>query len=873
MTRVWLWGLLRQRPLRVWGTALGVALTVAFLAALGAFITQSAASMTRRATQSVAVDWQVLLAESARPAEVAAAIRAATPVKSLLLVGYASVSGFSAQSGGSVQISGAGQVLGLPDGYLSAFPAQVRALVGATSGALLSQQTAANLHAAVGDTISVNRLGLPPVQVRVQGIVDLPQADALFQAVGAPKGIAPQAPPDNVLLLPRAQWEALFAPQRQLRPDSVREQFHVRLATPLPSDPGQAYLKVTHLANNVEVRAAGAAAVGDNLGARLNGAREDALYARTLFLFLGLPGALLAAALTLSVAAASAGQRRQEAALWRLRGAVPAVLARLVLAEALLVGAIGVLLGVGLALAATRFLLGGGVAPLWLLVAALIGLGLAALATLLPGARPTSVSAARRAVGRAPAPLWQRLYLDLLLLVIAGVSYWRAAASGYQLVLAPEGVAQASVQYEAFLAPLCLWLGAGLLAVRLLGAVLRPGPLGRLLRPVGPLSLVIAAALSRQRGLLSRGALLVALSVAFAVSTAVFNATYNDQARTDAYLTNGSDVNVTGSTAAPAGSRLASLAALPGVRASTALMHRFAYVGGDLQDLFGVDAAHLAPATRLSDSYFSHLTAAQALAKLRARPDALFVSQETVNDYNLSLGDPIRLRLQSARDHQYHTVPFTFVGVVREFPTAPKDSFLVANAAYIAAQTGSAAREVVLLRASGSPQALAARAAPLVADLPGVKVTEVGSVRQTIASSLTAVNVAGLARLELGFALLLLVGATGLVLALALSERRRQFTVLAALGARPGQIGAFLDAEVAVVAGLGALLGGLIGLAVSQTLVKILQGVFDPPPDVLVWPWAYLAALLVAALLSTVLTVRAVRAASGRRVAEVLRAG
>ncbi|MGY2895853.1 FtsX-like permease family protein [Deinococcus sp. UYEF24] len=870
MTRAWLLGLLKQRPLRIWGAALGVALTVAFLASLGAFITSGAESMTRRATASVAVDWQVLLAQGASPAPVEQAIRAATPVRALLPVGYADVSSFSAASGGTVQTTGAGKVLGLPDGYLKAFPAELRALVGGMSGALLSQQTAANLHARVGDRITVARIGLPAVQVRVDGIVDLPAADSLFQAVGAPKGIAPQAPPDNVLLLPRAQWQALFGPQQVLRPDTVREQLHVKLAASLPGDPGAAYLSVTHLANNVEVRAAGSAAVGDNLAASLNGAREDALYARTLFLFLGLPGVLLAAALTVSVAAASGGQRRQETALLRLRGATPRTVARLALAESLLVGGLGVLLGCGLAVLAAGPLLGGGVTPVWLGVAALSGMLLAAMATLLPGLQGGTVTAARRTVGRGTTPLWQQLYLDLLLLLIAGLSFWRSAASGYQLVLAPEGVAQASVQYEAFLAPLALWLGSGLLAMRLLGLLLRQEPLRRVLRPVGPLALVVAAALSRQRGLLARGALLVSLSVAFAVSTAVFNATYNDQARTDAYLTNGSDVNVSGSTAAPAGDRLPALLKLPGVTAGQALMHRFAYVGGDLQDIFGVDAAGIAGVTRLSNSYFTSLTARQAMARLQSRPDALFVSQETVNDYQLRLGDPVRLRLQKP-DHQYHVVSFTFVGVVREFPTAPKDSFLIANVGYLASQTGIPAREVALLQASGDAVGVATQARTLTADLAGVQVTDLAAVRARVASSLTAVNVAGLARLELGFAVLLLATATGLVLALGLAERRKQFTVLSALGATGRQLGNFLNAEAGIVAGLGSVFGAVIGLAVSGALVKILQGVFDPPPDLLVLPWVYLGVLLIAALGSTLVAVGTARRASGRQVSEVLR--
>jgi len=41
----------------------------------------------------------------------------------------------------------------------------------------------------------------------------------------------------------------------------------------------------------------------------------------------------------------------------------------------------------------------------------------------------------------------------------------------------------------------------------------------------------------------------------------------------------------------------------------------------------------------------------------------------------------------------------------------------------------------------------------------------------------------------------------------------------------------------------GVLLGVLSGWALSLIIVKILTGVFDPPPPHLFVPWAYLAAL------------------------------
>ena len=85
-----------------------------------------------------------------------------------------------------------------------------------------------------------------------------------------------------------------------------------------------------------------------------------------------------------------------------------------------------------------------------------------------------------------------------------------------------------------------------------------------------------------------------------------------------------------------------------------------------------------------------------------------------MHDFQLQPGDTVRLRLQFAADHAYHVVPFTYVGVAREFPTAPHDSFLVANAAYVARPTGSPAAQTLLIRTNGSPPTVAAevRAAP-----------------------------------------------------------------------------------------------------------------------------------------------------------------
>ena len=103
--------------------------------------------------------------------------------------------------------------------------------------------------------------------------------------------------------------------------------------------------------------------------------------------------------------------------------------------------------------------------------------------------------------------------------------------------------------------------------------------------------------MSRQRGLIARSVALVALATTFAVSTAAFNTTYQQQALADARLSNGADVVVTTARSAQlAPSFTTTLAQIPGVGSVEPLQHRYAYIGKDLQDLFGVNARTVASA-------------------------------------------------------------------------------------------------------------------------------------------------------------------------------------------------------------------------------------------------------------------------------------
>jgi putative ABC transport system permease protein len=873
----WLRGLLAHRRSRLLATALGVAVAVALLASIGAFLSATTSKMTERAIARVPIDWQVEAQPGANGADVLKTVSQYPGVHTALPVGFGRTTGLRATTGATVQTTGPGRVLGLPDGYARAFPGEIRTLAGNGTGVLLAQQTAANLHVRPGDTISIGRAGRPPAKVKVDGVVDLPAADSLFQRVGAPAGSQPQAPPDNVILLPAAQFAQIEGAATKSGADTVRTQVHATLAHNLPGSPSAAFDQVSGTARNLEVRLAGAGIVGDNLGSALDQARKDALYAELLFLFLGVPGAILAGMVTATIASAGKGRRRRDAALLRTRGASTRQLVRVALAETAVAAGAGVALGLAAALAIGQIAFGTAsfgagpvAAALWAAGAALAGLVVAAAAIALPAwrdARSLTVAGQRRETGRTDrAPWWARYGLDFVALALSALVYWQASRNGYNLVLAPEGVPQVSVNWYALLAPVLAWVGGGLLVYRIADLVLSRArrPLSRALRPLaGELSGTVAATMGRQRRLLAGAVTMLALTAAFASSTAVFGSTYNQQAEVDARLSGGADVTVTEPPGVPVGPQdAAKLAKVPGVRTVEPLQHRFAYVGADLQDLYGVRPQSITNNAQLQDGWFAGGTAAELMARLAHQPDGLLVSAETVHDFQLRPGDQVRLRLMDGRTKQLKTVPFKYVGVAREFPTAPKDSFFVANQAYVARATGSDAVGAFLVQTDGTSPATVARRVRSVVGT-GATVTDITTQRKVVGSNLTAVELSGLTKVELGFALVLAIAATGLALGLGFRERRRTFAIAAALGARRRHLGGFVWSESSFVAGGGLLLGAVLASGITWMLVKVLTGVFDPPPDYLSVPWGYLITVLVIVLAAVaaagVVTLRALR--------------
>jgi hypothetical protein len=103
---------------------------------------------------------------------------------------------------------------------------------------------------------------------------------------------------------------------------------------------------------------------------------------------------------------------------------------------------------------------------------------------------------------------------------------------------------------------------------------------------------------------------------------------------------------------------------------------------------------------------------------------------------------------------------------------------------YVARRTGTGSAQTLLVRTDASPPVVAERIRTLLGPASGATVRDIQTQRRVTLSSLTAVDLHGLTRLELVYALAMAAACSGLVLAIGIGERRRSYAIASALGAR-----------------------------------------------------------------------------------------
>src|SRR5207253_903421 len=163
---------------------------------------------------------------------------------------------------------------------------------------------------------------------------------------------------------------------------------------------------------------------------------------------------------------------------------------------------------------------------------------------------------------------------------------------------------------------------------------------------------------------------------------------------------------------------------------------------------------------------------------------------------SLALGDLLKLRVLDRRLGRFRVVPFHVVGIVQEFPSAPRDSFMVANLAYLRDVTHDPGPNVLFVKTHADPRAVARRiAAATRAD--GTLVKDIRQQAAQTSSSITTVDLAGISRIEEAFALALAAAAWAFLSALggAAIAGALVAAMVAVAGIRRLRLGAILREE------------------------------------------------------------------------------
>ncbi|WP_309134666.1 FtsX-like permease family protein [Cellulomonas sp.] len=675
--------------------------------------------------------------------------------------------------------------------------------------AVVDVATARAAGVAVGDRVDLLTDGRSTV--RVVGLVGFADGDGL--------------PGATVVLVPLADA------QRLLGTGEGFTELRVRTTTGTPVADAVAALRTRlgadyAVASGQDTAEASAAAAGEQLGS-------------LRLVLAALSGAVLlvGAVLVANTFTIVIGQRRREIALLRAAGATSGQVTRAVLAEAVVVGAVGSVLGTALGLvtaeglrvlarAAGSDLPEGrlGTTPAAVLLAVLVGVGVTALA---------AVGAARSAARVAPV---EAIRASVDVVGGPGPRRGRATARAVPLVAGVVGLAAvAAGAPAALLAPAAI---ATVVGVVLNAAVVTPAltrALGAPLARAGVPGQLAREAAARAPRRTTSTAIALALGLALVGFTSVvatslrdgLSGAYRETITADLVVESARGEMLGGLSPAVA-DRLRSV---PQVEVASRVRYGHVLDGGTTTALAAVDPATL-PAVAELDMVEGSV---EALAG-----GGVLVAESLSTERDLHVGDVVRLTLSHAGVQELEVV-----GVVDSLDAQALSTAWIVSLDTYARHFAEDLDASVLVRTAGGVGADEARASvrAALADHPTAAVRDQAAAAQARGAAVD--EVLGLVGVLLGLVVVLaLLGVTS-TLALSVAERVREIGLLRAVGTTSGQVGRMFRAEALLVAALATVLGLGLGVALGALTVSAVLG--REAPLAVSLPVGRLAAVVLAA--------------------------
>ena len=786
-------------------------------------------------------------------------------------------------SANSVNVPGPVKLFVFDATYQANYPS-IKILSGGfeAGGVLVSAETAQALKVGVGDTVTITLPGgAQPLVTNVSGVTDLSIAKPLFESRESSRLEKFVYVPFTVVVdndVYRAQVEPAFEAAAAALDTKIYslplEELDILLdRSVLNADPATAGAQTRQIAAAIRDVAADQAYVIDNITNALLVAEGDADIAKRLFVFLGLPGAILAAVLTAYAGNLLAEAQRRENALLRVRGAGRRHLLYLLVLRTIAIAGIGALIGMVLGFVTVVVLLGSSIlfeaSPGALLQSAAIGAGggmlVTALALYIPGRRLISseIKQELAIMSRRDIPAWRRFHLDLVVLVIAFVAQLIALQLG--AFDAPAGSVYAgqsvSLPLQLLIPPILAWLAGTLLIARVLYAITeRAASRHTAPRFGGLLSGVLWRSITRRLAALTGGVVTLALVVGLGTMLASFATVYDRAQVTDARFLVGSDIRLTPNPTSPTEhpATLTSELEVDGVSGATAVVYSpenavlTSDFNEDVATLAAIDPATYSGVAALQDSLFVDGSFGQMISLLEQQPEGILVNIALAEGLKLKIGDSAEVLFARDTDVQIRK-PVTVLGFFTLFPGAPTGTDIVANRGYYERETGLNEADYYLIHTTDRSSAGLDRVLQSLSGLQGFHERfDIQTTAEAVnkdQSSLTALNVRGLLQIDSLFTFLMAVTATAMFVFGLLMQRRREYVTMRAQGMHAREIRWLVLAESGISATLGTVIGLLVGIGMASQFVLVLRPIFTlaPPLEVPVAELAILVAIVLGA--------------------------
>jgi putative ABC transport system permease protein len=501
----------------------------------------------------------------------------------------------------------------------------------------------------------------------------------------------------------------------------------------------------------------------------------------------------------------------------------------------------------------------------------LLGVGLAVLALLVPTLAASSHTIVTFKWERARAllrPLYQRYFLDLLLLVPPLYGWYLLRQQGTITLLGSGGDPFSNPML--FLVPALFCFSLALLFVRIFPWLM--GALAWLARWLpGTTLLLMLRQLARSAGQYTGPLLLLSLTLSLATFTASMAVTLDGHLQDQVYYQVGADLNLAElgesteepeqpglpgqptpppSSAEEEGPRWLFLPVsehlqVPGVQAAARVGDYSATsnIGGRQQAgrLLGVERLDFPAVAFYRPDFAGGESLGGLMNRLAVDRSNLLVSRDFLARHGLAVGDPLRLTVGVAGE--FHEIEFTVAGPLDLFPTLyPQDGpFFVANLDYVYQGLGGTFPYDVWL--ATDPATAGEEIVAGVRDL-GLAVIAASDARGTIATEQTRPERQGLfGLLSVGFLASAALTVLGFLVYAVVSFQRRfiELGTLRAVGLSVAQMAGYLVGEQAMLILAGGGLGTALGIGASIFFIPYLQVGTDKtalvPPFVVQIAW------------------------------------